>query len=256
MRTAGCKSSATRCGPAHARNLGARLATGDLLLFVDADITIPVDTLQQIRAAFTAEPELTALFGSYDTTPGATNFLSQYKNLLHHYMHQTAREDASTFWAGCGAIRRAAFLALGGFNERYRQPSVEDIDLGVRLRQAGYRIRLCKTLQVTHEKRWTIWSLVSTDVLLRGLPWTELLLRTRFMPNDLNVGWPSRLSIVLVYLLVVAIPSSRWWSLGVLVSGVTLLLLVLVNLPVYRFFWRQRGLGFAVATIPWHWLYY
>ncbi len=44
-----------------------------------------VDALQQVASAFAVEPDLAALFGSYDDEPAAANFLSQYKNLLHHY---------------------------------------------------------------------------------------------------------------------------------------------------------------------------
>nr|MBC7245080.1 glycosyltransferase family 2 protein [Chloroflexota bacterium] len=106
-------------GPAGARNFGARLAQSDLLFFVDADVMIPSDAIAQVRDAFQHEPELAAVFGSYDDAPAQPNFLSQYKNLLHHYVHQTAQEEASTFWAGCGAIRRDVFLAMGGFDERY-----------------------------------------------------------------------------------------------------------------------------------------
>jgi hypothetical protein len=32
--------------------------------------------------------------------------------------------------------------------------------------------------------------------------------------------------------------------------------LVLLNLPVYKFFQQKRGLGFVILTLPWHWLYY
>ena len=75
-------------GPAQARNLGASAAQGDILFFVDADVVIAPDTISQVRLAFTEDASLAALIGSYDDAPGANNFLSQYKNLFHHYTHQ------------------------------------------------------------------------------------------------------------------------------------------------------------------------
>ncbi|MBI3796975.1 MAG: glycosyltransferase family 2 protein [Deltaproteobacteria bacterium] len=247
---------ATRGGPAQARNVGARAAQSELLLFVDADITVPIDIVSQIVTVFAREPELSALFGSYDDEPAAPNFLSQYKNLFHHYVHQTARADAGTFWGACGAIRREVFLTLGGFYEKYRRPSIEDIEFGYRLRQAGKQIRLCKTLQVKHLKHWGIVSLLKTDFYYRALPWTELILRERRVPNDLNLQLSSRLSAGLTYGLLVAGVSGGWWPGAFVAAGMIVFLLLALNAPLYRFFWRKRGLWFAVRTVPWHWLYY
>jgi len=246
----------TRGGPAQARNLGAHAARGDILFFVDADVTIPPDAMRQVATAFAREPGLDALFGSYDDAPAAANFLSQYKNLFHHYVHQTASEEASTFWGACGAIRREVFLEVGGFDEQYRQPAIEDIALGYRLKQAGKKIRLCKTLQVKHLKRWEVVSLLKADFLQRALPWTALILRRRRLPNDLNLRLSSRICVTLVYGLLLAGIGAWWWP-GLLfgVGGIVILLLLL-NMPVYRFFWEKRGFRFALGVIPWHWLYY
>ena len=96
-------------GPARAR-ISALHVRGDVLFFVDADVMVPPDAIERVLGYFTREPEMDALFGSYDDQPAEPNFLSQYRNLLHHYVHQRGREDASTFWGACGAIRREVFL--------------------------------------------------------------------------------------------------------------------------------------------------
>jgi glycosyltransferase involved in cell wall biosynthesis len=246
----------TRGGPAQARNLGAHAARGDILFFVDADVTIPPDAMSQVATAFTREPDLDALFGSYDDAPAASNFLSQYKNLFHHYVHQTASEEASTFWGACGAIRREVFLEAGGFDEQYRQPAIEDIELGYRLKQAGRKIRLCKTLQVKHLKRWEVVSLLKADFLQRALPWTALILRQRHLPNDLNLRLSSRVCVALVYGLLLAGIGAWWWPALLFGVGLIVVLLFLLNVSVYRFFWEKRGFWFALGVVPWHWLYY
>jgi GT2 family glycosyltransferase len=243
-------------GPAVARNRGAAVAQGDILVFLDADVAISPDAMDQIVAAFRREPDLAALFGSYDDAPAATDFLSQYKNLFHHYVHQTACEEASTFFGACGAIRRDVFLALGGYDERYRQPSIEDIELGYRLTGAGHRIRLCKTLQVKHLKGWDVVSLLKADFFHRALPWTELILRDRRFINDLNLQFSSRVSVMLVYGLLGALVGVWWWPGSLAVAGVLMLVLLALNAPLYRFVQRKRGLRFALQTIPWHWFYY
>jgi len=243
-------------GPARARNLGAQAAQGDILFFLDADVVIHPDAIRQVEATFRNDPQLTALFGSYDDEPGENNFLSQYKNLFHHYVHQISREEASTFWSGCGAIRRRVFLELGGFNEAYRKPCIEDIELGYRMKQAGHRIRLSKELRVKHLKRWNIRSLLKSDFFDRALPWTELVLRDRNFINDLNLRISSRLSVILIYVLLLTLIGGIWWNWSFGVAGGLALMLFLINIPLYRFFFRKRNFGFMLGTIPWHWLYY
>lgn len=246
----------TSIGPAGARNLGARAARGDILFFVDADVAICPDALSQVVSTFSREPDLAAVIGSYDDAPGAPNFLSQYKNLLHHYVHQTACEEASTFWGACGAIRREIFLAVDGFDESYRRPCVEDIELGYRLKRGGHQIRLRKTLQVKHLKRWGVVSMLRADFLYRALPWTELILRDRRFTNDLNLQFSNRLSVILVYGLLSTLVGAWWWSGFLVGAGVLSLGLLVLNAPVYRFFLDKCGFLFTLQVIFWHWFYY
>ena len=246
----------TAGGPARARNRGASLATGDILFFVDADVTVGPDTLAQVEQAFQHDATLAALIGSYDDQPGADNFLSQYKNLLHHYTHQVGREEASTFWGACGAVRAEVFRAVGGFDERYRKPCVEDIELGYRLKAAGYSLRLCKHIQVKHLKCWQPLSLLRAEVLYRALPWTELILDQRQPMNDLNLDRANRYSVVLSFALVGSL------GLGVLfpplwiVSLLAMVGLWAINWRVYHFFYQKRGWLFALRAVPWHWFYF
>ncbi|NEP63662.1 MAG: glycosyltransferase family 2 protein [Symploca sp. SIO2G7] len=251
-------------GPARARNRGAQIAKGDVLFFVDADVYVPPEAVKQVADTFKQEPELAALIGSYDDAPGASNFLSQYRNLLHHYTHQTACADASTFWGACGAIRRDVFMAIEGFDESYRYPSIEDIELGYRLKSHGYHIRLDRRIQVKHLKYWQAKSMLKADFFYRALPWTELILRKSGLINDLNLKTSSRISVVLAYASIVLFIFSLAGALNGHISGLVLAVVCLtavaalfsINLPVYRFFWRKRGKRFAARVVPWHCLYY
>jgi glycosyltransferase involved in cell wall biosynthesis len=264
---------ATNGGPARARNRGVEAARGEIVLFIDADVCVHPDTLGRVVAHFAAHSDTDAVMGSYDDAPFDHGYISQYKNLFHHYIHQRSRSDAWTFWAGCGAIRRSVFLAAGGFDESYARPCIEDIELGFRLRQAGRRIDLNSAIQVTHLKRWTLRSLVRTDLFDRGIPWFLLMLRNRTMPADLNVTRAHRFSVVLVFALLLlgslaAVGQVAGVSLqpplNLLASGRFLALagasiaagLVLLNLDLYRFFTRTRGLWFTLRALPLHWLYY
>lgn len=194
-------------GPAHARNEAAKQATGKYLLFIDSDVVAPPDICCLIENGFRRFPEADAVFGSYDSCTPVKDWVSQYKNLLHHFTHQNAKEEAFTFWSGCGAVSRDLFLSVGGFDPSYSEPMVEDIELGYRIRQAGGRIFIDKKLLVTHLKRWTFPELVKTDFFKRGLPWSRLLLSNRSFENDMNISIASRLSAIICWLFALFLPS-------------------------------------------------
>ena len=253
-----------RRGPAFARNLGARAASGDILLFVDADVLVQPNTVDLIRDAFEQDARLAAVIGSYDSEPGAKTFLSQYRNLLHHFTHQSACEEAATFWGACGAIRREVFVTSGWFDESYTEACVEDIELGYRLNKAGYRIALRKDIQVKHLKRWTAESMIQTDVFARAVPWTELLLRYHTFRNDLNLRLENRLSTMLVFGLLASVALGIGIQIGAgigaaglfLLSAVMAALLILLNISFYNLLRRKHGIVFVSRAIPWHWLFY
>lgn len=249
-------TTAVRSGPGVARNQAAESARGDVLFFIDSDVLIPPDAVGRVTRAFVEFPYASAVFGSYDDAPYASNFVSQYKNLLHHYVHQQAQEDASTFWTGCGAIRSDVFRAVNGFDSVYRIPSMEDIELGYRLKASGHRIRLVKSLQVKHLKHWTAGSLIRADFLARALPWSHLILTSGVLINDLNVTVRSRVCAVLVYGLLLTLLLAVRLPLMLVLAAAQAVALLLLNADLYRFFLRKRGLLFTLAAIPWHWFYY
>jgi glycosyltransferase involved in cell wall biosynthesis len=250
-------SLARNSGPAAARNYGARHAQSDILFFVDADVAVAPETLTRVGKMFEEQPDLAAVFGSYDARPRAKGLVSQYRNLLHHFVHQNGNREASTFWAGCGAIRRSVFEQIGGFDEKqFLRPSIEDIELGYRLRQSGHRILLDKTLQGTHLKRWNLWSLIRTDITCRAIPWSRLILETKKAPDDLNLKLGQRASFVLVVLACVFLTLAVLRLELLTVSAAAFLGVVILNRKLYAFFFRQRGIFFTGACIPLHVLYY
>ncbi len=249
------QTAGQHCGPAHARNRGAAIATGDILLFIDADVAVHPDAIGLVEQTLSDHPEIAAVFGSYDDDPPGSGLASQYKNLLHHYVHQHGHRESSTFWTGCGAIRREVFLDIGGFDEHYTRPSIEDIDLGARLRRAGRRVWLCPEIQATHLKRWTLRQLLHTDIHDRAVPWTRLILREAYLPGDLNLDLRSRLSAILAWLLIFSVAAALWSPYLLPLVALTALGLAALNAGLYRFFIRQGGLRFGLGASGLHVLY-
>ena len=135
--------SGGRVGPGGARNTAAPFAVGDILWFVDADVVV-----HERRRSGCSRPSFrrdgaAAVFGCYDDRPAATNFLSQYKNLVHRYYHRRDAGDAETFWAGCGAVRKDVFLAA----EALMPSAFPSVD-------RGHRVRLqAPSTRISHRPR-------------------------------------------------------------------------------------------------------
>lgn len=247
---------AKNSGHAAARNYGARHAQGDILLFVDADVVVEPGVVRRVLQVFEEHPDLAAVFGSYDDRPRATNLISQYRNLLHYFVHQNGNPEASTFWNGCGAIRRSVLEEMGGFEEERFGRSIPDVEFGYRLRQAGRRILLDKGLQATHLKRWTLGSVITTDIIYRAIPWSRLILETGKVPDDLNLKRGQRLSVALMGLAGIFLLLALLRVEMLALSAAALFGVVVLNRGLYAMFFRKRGLLFALACIPLHLLYY
>lgn len=232
-------------GPANARNSGVAQTTGPILVFLDADVVPHAETIRCLVEALEATPELAAVFGSYDDRPHHPQLVSQFRNLLHHYTHQRGRTEAATFWTGCGAIRREWFDRVGGF--RPAVIGIEDVDLGLRVKAAGGRIRLAPSIQAQHRKRWTLGSMIRTDIWMRAVPWVKLAKENQGLGNDLNTRLADRLSAALVLLAILL--CWRWEGPLLLLAATA------VKADWHYFLVRKRGLSFALRAAPLHWLY-
>ncbi len=248
-------------GPAFARNLGSTVARGDVLVFVDADVVVAPTTLAQFVEVFASHPDVGAVFGAYDLSPRDPGLVSQYRNLLHHYVHSHNPGDASTFWAGCGAVRRDLFVALGGFDaERYPRPQIEDIELGYRISASGHRILLVPEIQGKHLKRWTLGRMLRTDLQERAVPWMLLLLERKDIASDgpLNLRILEKVLTAMAGAAVVALGlflatgDGRWFSAAAGACGV----IVALNAPLFIWFARIRSPLFAISVVPLRLLFY
>jgi glycosyltransferase involved in cell wall biosynthesis len=251
--------TARRSGPAGARNLGVRNSKRQVIVFLDADVVPHPGVLDQFRTHFQTDPRLAAVMGSYDESPAASGMVSRYRNLLHCYTHSTGFRNASSFWTGCGAIRREQFERFEGFDEvRYPFPAIEDIELGVRLRRAGECIVLDPEIRVQHRKHWGFLRMLRTDLLARAAPWWDLILSSGSIPNDLNLKISQRLSVAMLVLAIAAFPALLWKP-ALTAAGIIVVLVGFVigmNAGFYRFLAKHGDWRLALLGVPLHLLYF
>jgi GT2 family glycosyltransferase len=238
---------------AAARNYGLRVAWGDLIVSVDSDVAVHPDALERLERLMQAHPEVAAAFGSYDDAPADPHWISRFKNLFHHWVHQHASAEAGTFWTGLGVIRRDAIEQMGGYDTS--ADTVRDIELGMRMREAGLRILLAPEIQGTHLKRWTLPRMLRSDIMDRATPWTRMIVRARKLPADLNLTTGSRWSAALVWLVVLLVAAALWqpWALAGALAA--LLSVVALNRDLYAFLFAHGGPFFGVGAVALHVLY-
>jgi len=245
----------TPYGPAYARNRGFEITRGDCVVFLDADVCVYPDTLTQFALALGCAPNVSAVFGSFDTRSEAKGFVAQYRNLLTHYCHQQNPGPADTFWSSCGAIRREAFVEAGMFDEwHFPRRQIEDFELGDRLRRHGRQIVLHPEIRVQHLKNRTLRGMIAADLYDRALPWMRLFggRPTTGRPRNARLRALKKRNTTLVWLALALVVGSiyglrPWLLLG---AGLCVLLVLVNNRAQYRCFARDCGLAVALAAIP------
>ncbi len=246
--------NAVPLGPARARNAGVATSRADIIVFCDADVVPHPGARDRLIKGFVADPQISAIFGSYDDRPRAPRAVSQYRNLLHHFVHQRSRREASTFWTGFGAIRRADFVRLGGLDPAWQ--NIEDVEFGLRLKQSGGRIVLDRELLCTHLKDWTVGSMFRTDWRGRAIPWTRLIMFRGLPADDLNLTGSHRISAASVAVLPPSLALAFIEPAALLLSGVGVLSFTLANRDFFRYLAARRGVAFALTAMPYHALHY
>ncbi|MBF0594273.1 MAG: glycosyltransferase family 2 protein [Candidatus Omnitrophica bacterium] len=247
-----------RRGAFTARNLGVQESRGDILFFLDADVIIRPDTLEKVMDVFRQRADISVLIGSYDDDPGAHNAVSQFKFICHHYIHQHEKEFIGSFWSGCGAIKKALFCELGGFNTElfHDRNAVIDIDFGYQLRRKGVKVYNARDIQVKHLKKLSFIEWIQTDIFVRGLPWMKIILKYHDFSPTLNINYWSITSLICVWMIIFLSVFSLW--VGGLLGSIVVLggAFLGCNVGLLRHFLEKRGIRFAVIAIPLLFIYY
>lgn len=138
-----------------ARNLGASLATGEILAYTDDDCLVDEDWLQHLAAGFD-EASWVAV-GGPNIPPTPRNrteaIVSAAPGAPAHVLLSDAEAE---HLPGCNlAIRKTALAAIGGFRPVY-EVAGDDVDICWRLRQAGGKLRFMPGAMVWHHRRYTV----------------------------------------------------------------------------------------------------
>jgi len=131
--------------PAIARHVGLQYARGDYILYVDGDTVLVEGWLKEALTTMQSDESLAAVAGACEgiqDDDGERISTDQYPDTDYAFPQHLS---------GSALYRRSALDAVGGFNPNMR--AAEEIELGARLRKAGYRLeRLPRAMSRHHRK--------------------------------------------------------------------------------------------------------
>ena len=240
-------------GAGKARNQGAKKATGEILVFLDADVYLEPGALAMIEQFFEKNPSASGLVGNYTQLPADKNFCSVYHNLFTVYHHQLSESQIKWFWGAMSAIRKEVFEQVGGFPENFPGASAEDIELGFRITKAGYKIFYLPELKGVHAHYFTLRSMLSND-------WRKAVLGLKVYFQRKSRGERTHgffhplngINIFLIYLQWLSLLGlSFFWQPSFLLL---LVLFFIINYRFYQYIAQQAGWLYSFGSLILHWL--
>jgi GT2 family glycosyltransferase len=182
-------------GPAVARNRGVESAKGKFVVFLDSDVELFPDALANLARIYTDDPDVVAVTGVWVKTQRSRAFFPNYK-ALRDWSYWINERDKSGYYflfsTRIASIKKTVFTRLGGFDEMYPAPLVEDIELTYRIARR-YAIIFAPNVRVRHEFEH-FWP-VAKKYFLRAYYWTKLYARRKKFDPVATTWWEALTTI-------------------------------------------------------------
>lgn len=237
----------TNGGPASARNRGAQIARGALLLFTDADCRPCVTWIEIFAKLFAADETISAAMGTYASeqdAPAARFAQLEFEERYAGMQTQPTLDLVATYSA---AFRRTIFLKENGFDPSFPKANNEDVEFSYRLSRQGYRMVFAPAATVTHTHVPTWWGYARTKF---GRAFWRTVVYKRYPAKAIKDSYTPqllKLQIILAPFCLLGILwslSQRTW-LGLLLCVPFLL----TTLPMMRFAYQHRPA--VMLWTPW-----
>lgn len=252
-------------GPARARNIGAQLATSDLLVFLDSDVVLPAAYTDRVIQAFTKKENSLQGFDVFGGADCAADSFTPVQKAINYAMtsplttggirggkKHIGKYYPRTFNMGC---RRLFFDKVQGFDESMRFG--EDIDFGLRLEKCGAHIVLLQDAWVYHKRRVDFRKFFK-QVFNSGMARMTLSLKHKGSLKLVHL-LPSIATITLLFFLIVGVCICPWALTIPLLGGLIIFIhaciqtkslwIALLSLPAVLIQICGYGAGFLAASI-------
>ncbi len=244
-----------RIGPGGARHTGARLAGGDVLLFIDADICFNRQAYERIMNTLD-QSDVDAVFGVYSKNSLSQNFWSDYKNLYWHYNQVCLEPRSYSINTAVFAIKKKVYDEIGGFTES--SLIGEDREIGKKLAWSQKVVCHDKQIVVDHLKSFQFRSLMkhhfenTVNLMALMLKWKKRSLKQK---DILGAGRNQIRAIIfsgltfLSFLAYLVFQKNLW-----ILCLVFFLVYLMASAPFLAFGYRERGITFAFKALCLHYL--
>ncbi|MAG52826.1 MAG: hypothetical protein CMH62_02590, partial [Nanoarchaeota archaeon] len=224
-------------GPAAARNIGIDGSKGEILLFIDSDVTIKENALELMNKTFD-EKEIDALIALRSKKPLNKGLTPSYWALYKYYLWTKSKLVYQTsFTTNRGAIRRSVVEKIGKFDEKYKQADVEDFDYGYRLSSNGYKIYINRNIIVAHN--YPSFSQSLKKFSRRSYQWVRLFLRRKkfdkvYTTSDMG------LKVAVSFLVFLLFISAIIYDLLIIPAYIVLFFYIFLNSGFYYFALKEK----------------
>jgi glycosyltransferase involved in cell wall biosynthesis len=242
-------------GPAKARNRAVEESTGEIILFIDSDVLFGPELIGEMLARMEAEPEAAgvgSLSAQEALNPGfySNYFAMQEWEWITGAVRMFGDEHGLGMCTRCGTLRRSVFEEMGGFDEKFTEPSIEDYDLSVRILEK-YRFIWDEALEHQHYFPESLGAICrryhrnTRDVV--GLMGDSNVKRAKGLGGDSRARLALGISVLCGLLSLVYAPLV--WSACAFLLGA-----VICKSGLYELLLRQKGFlfclgGFAVYVV-------
>ena len=244
----------TSKGVSAARNTGAKVSEGDIILFIDTDVVLSPGSTRLILEMFSKFSDCDGIVGVQGANLRFIDFFSRWKNHWMRFTYQRLKGTVHLFYTSCAAIRKDVFLRSGGFDESYILPSIEDTAFGAVLGRMGAHIYPCPGFEVEHVKAYSLGSVLKTD-FKRSAALVKYVLRNLLtghgsgsektsVPTSFMMG-SIFMILIWISILLAIVASPVWWITAILL----LIGLWAVNSAWLKYLYKEEGVAFWLKAI-------
>ena len=236
-------------GPGQARNIGAQVAQGDIILYLDSDTELVAGGIQLLIDFSQSNPDIKIFSGWDSPIPLNSGFFPRFKALFMIVGAPKTDADVSFIAGRCFAIKREVMLKSGGFDAKYKGADVEDFELGYRLRRKYGKIRYLSGLRVHH--RYPSLSKQFKLYFQRIKMWMEL--KGSMGGFDDSFGTSQKDAIIQVLsaiwpFAIIAAPILDFWLPGLALLAIS----IITNRDFLILCLREEGVVFMIMSLLCH----